>query len=46
MENIIGRNIEQYLLYKIFKSAEPELVVVYSRRKIGKTFLIRNAFEK
>ncbi|MEP7110757.1 MAG: ATP-binding protein [Ferruginibacter sp.] len=43
---IIGRALEQVLLSKIIKSEEPELVALYGRRRVGKTFLIRNAFEK
>ena len=46
MEQIIGRKEEQALLGKIFMSGEPELVAVYGRRRVGKTFLIRNTFEK
>ncbi|MEP7144794.1 MAG: ATP-binding protein [Ferruginibacter sp.] len=46
MEKITGRDVEQGLLTKILQSAAPELVAVYGRRRVGKTFLIRNAFEK
>ena len=46
METIIGREVEQTLLSKIIKSGEAELVAVYGRRRVGKTFLIRNVFEK
>ena len=46
MEKITGRESERALLAKIIKSAEPELVAVYGRRRVGKTFLIRNVFEK
>ena len=46
MENIIGRENEKALLSKIEQSGEPELVAVYGRRRVGKTFLILNAFEK
>jgi Predicted ATPase (AAA+ superfamily) len=46
METIIGRKAEQELLAKILKSEEPELVAVYGRRRVGKTFLIHNAYEK
>jgi hypothetical protein len=46
MANIAGREDEQILLHRILKSGEPELVVVYGRRRVGKTFLVRQVFEK
>jgi hypothetical protein len=46
MEEIIGRVQEKDLLRKIEKSADAELVAVYGRRRVGKTFLIRNGFSK
>ncbi len=46
METIIGRKTEQVLLSQILMSGEPELVAMYGRRRVGKTFLIRNVFEK
>ena len=46
MENIAGRTHEQALLSKIENSGEPELVVMYGRRRVGKTYLIRNFFQK
>lgn len=46
MENIIGREYELALLSKIEKSEDAELLAVYGRRRVGKTFLIRNAFQK
>ena len=46
MENVIGRNEEKLLLKKIENSGDPELVAVYGRRRIGKTFLIRNGFSQ
>lgn len=44
MENIIGRTEEKALINKIKNSKEAELVAVYGRRRVGKTFLIRNEF--
>jgi hypothetical protein len=44
MERIVGRDNERAILVKIIKSGEPELVAVYGRRRVGKTFLIRNSF--
>lgn len=42
MEKVIGRAAEKEILQKIEKSGEAELVAVYGRRRVGKTFLIRN----
>lgn len=39
----IGRESEADQLEKIFKSKQAEFVVVYGRRRIGKTFLIETA---
>lgn len=44
MEKVIGREEELKLLKKIETSGEPELVAVYGRRRVGKTYLIRNGF--
>jgi predicted AAA+ superfamily ATPase len=46
MEIVIGRAEEKILLKKIEISGEAELLAVYGRRRIGKTFLIRNGFTK
>ncbi|MDO3626214.1 ATP-binding protein [Mucilaginibacter sp. BT774] len=46
METVIGRTEEKLLLKKIERSREAELLAVYGRRRIGKTFLIRNGFSK
>lgn len=45
-EKLIGREEEQKILKAALHSKEAELIVVYGRRRIGKTFLIRNYFEK
>jgi uncharacterized protein len=42
MEKIIGRKEEMKLLDGAMKSKEAELVAVYGRRRVGKTFLIRS----
>jgi AAA+ ATPase superfamily predicted ATPase len=41
---IIGRNREKELLQTILDSNRPEFLAVYGRRRIGKTFLIREYF--
>lgn len=46
MEQIIGREEEKAVLMDALHSAEPELIAVYGRRRVGKTFLIRNVFQK
>ena len=44
MQKIIGRTSERVELQEIYESGRPELVVVYGRRRVGKTFLIREQF--
>lgn len=43
---IVGRISEQVLLEKAFGSNEAQLICVYGRRRIGKTFLIREFFSR
>lgn len=45
MGQFIGRANEIKQLRERFESQSPELVVVYGRRRVGKTFLIRQAFD-
>lgn len=45
-KKIIGRKRELRLLKEIEKSKEAEFVAVYGRRRVGKTFLIREFFSK
>lgn len=40
---IIGREQELELIRDIFSSNEPELTAIWGRRRIGKTYLIRNS---
>ncbi len=44
MANIIGRKEEQKELQRLYESNSPEFVAVYGRRRVGKTFLIREMF--
>jgi AAA+ ATPase superfamily predicted ATPase len=43
--NIIGREQEIKRLQDLYKSKRPEFVSVYGRRRVGKTFLIRETFK-
>lgn len=42
---IIGRDLEQKNLKDYLNSKKSEFIVVYGRRRVGKTFLIRNTLE-
>ena len=44
MDKIIARKREQQELEKLYYDGRPEFVVVYGRRRVGKTFLIREYF--
>lgn len=44
--NIIGRDEEKLLLERIAANATADLVAVYGRRRIGKTYLIRHCLQK
>lgn len=44
-EKIIGRWQEQAVLSECYGSDKAELVAVYGRRRIGKTFLVKNFFK-
>lgn len=46
MEAIIGRETEKKILGEMLTSKEAELVAVYGRRRVGKTFLIRNFYSR
>ncbi len=45
-KQIIGRCDEQKLLKNRFKTKEAEFLAVYGRRRVGKTFLIRNTIQE
>src|SRR3990167_2550131 len=45
MRKIIGRKSEITTLLNAIKSDRPELIVVYGRRRVGKTFLIRQCLK-
>jgi len=46
MRVLIGRKTEKTILTDALESNRPELIVVYGRRRIGKTFLIREVYKK
>lgn len=41
---IIGREKEKLTLLSLLESEEPQFCVVYGRRRVGKTYLVREAF--
>ena len=45
MEKIIGREAELGKLADYFESEKSEFIALYGRRRVGKTFLIRNFFK-
>jgi len=45
MRDIVGRVQEKEKLKQIFESDKSEFVAVYGRRRVGKTFLIREYFD-
>jgi len=46
MSNLIGRKVETFLLRSALETNKSELIAVYGRRRVGKTFLIREAYKK
>lgn len=46
MSNIVGRISEQNILKEAFENNKSELIALYGRRRIGKTFLIREYYKK
>lgn len=40
-EQLVGRVAEQQLLNSYLQSGKSEFIAVYGRRRVGKTFLIR-----
>jgi AAA+ ATPase superfamily predicted ATPase len=43
---IIGREKEIMILEKLLMSKKPELLAIYGRRRIGKTYLIKTYYRK
>ncbi|HEV8083694.1 MAG TPA: ATP-binding protein, partial [Chitinophagaceae bacterium] len=46
MEKLIGRAGEIKVLQEALLSDETELIAIYGRRRVGKTFLVRNVYQK
>ncbi len=46
MEKLIGRLSEKRMLEVAMASRSAELVAIYGRRRVGKTFLIRSVYQK
>jgi len=44
--DLIARNAEQETLEHVFSSTRSELVALYGRRRVGKTFLVRRFFAR
>lgn len=44
VDTIIGRKVEQEVLHQRVISDIPELIAIYGRRRVGKTFLVRQYF--
>src|SRR5687767_9424386 len=42
--SIIGRENEISILEELLQSRQPELLAIYGRRRVGKTFLIKKFF--
>jgi AAA+ ATPase superfamily predicted ATPase len=45
-KEIIGREGEIQILQRLLQSKQPELLAIYGRRRVGKTFLIRECYRK
>lgn len=45
INEIIGRKYEQQLIKERCESGKAELVAIYGRRRVGKTFLVRKMFD-
>ncbi len=44
MDPFIGRQRELAILQQVYDSKRPELVAIYGRRRVGKTFLVQKFF--
>ena len=44
-EQLVGREHERRILQRLYDSSSPEFLALYGRRRVGKTFLIRETCE-
>lgn len=44
-DSIVGRKEEMTVLGEMLSSSKPEFLAIYGRRRIGKTFLIKQFFK-
>jgi AAA+ ATPase superfamily predicted ATPase len=44
MEKLIGREVEKGILREALDSPSPELLALFGRRRVGKTFLVRQYY--
>jgi len=44
MEKLIGREVEKRILQDVLDSHAPELLALFGRRRVGKTFLVRQYY--
>lgn len=46
MYKLVGRSAEKKILEDAMASTSAELIAIYGRRRVGKTFLVRSVYEK
>ena len=46
MSKIVGRLREQAILKEVFENKKSELIAIYGRRRIGKTYLVREFYKQ
>ena len=46
MSNIIGRKQQIEELMRLFRKKQSQLVAIYGRRRVGKTYLVRELFKE
>lgn len=46
MSKIVGRLREQVILKEVFENKKSELIAIYGRRRIGKTYLVREFYKQ
>jgi len=46
VNGIVGREYEIHLLEQVLEHNEPQLIAVYGRRRVGKTYLVKRFFDE